>query len=98
MKVPRFNWIPFDKDHPPVDLRFADEYLVLIREKYKDGRSDRYSVDFGSPFGSYINDFWDVSNDWIETSSTHVDVIAYAEPPFQLLESDLEEIDILGGK
>lgn len=95
MKVPAFNFIPFDKDHPPVHLRFDNEYLVLIREKYQDGRPDRYSVDIGSPLGRYINDFWDVSNDWIEASSTKVDVIAYADLPFQLLESDLKEIDIL---
>ncbi len=33
MKIPKINWIPFDKDNPPVDLVLESSYLILLREK-----------------------------------------------------------------
>lgn len=90
MKIPKINWIPFDKTNPPVNLSEDVEYLVLLREdNYDCGKTWRYSVDFGTPYGSYIDDFWNTSNDWKEGQL--VEVVGYAELPYYLNEEDLIE-------
>lgn len=90
MKIPKINWIPFDKQNPPATLWPEEEFLVLLREdKYDNGATWRYSVDVATPFGSYIDDFWDTHNDWCEGQL--VEVIAYAELPYYVDESNLEE-------
>lgn len=43
----------------------------------------------GIPNGSYIDDFWDTENDWLE--GNQVEVVAYAEFPYGLKECDLIE-------
>ena len=89
MKVPVFDWKPFDRDNPPTDIRDTD-YLILIREdNYDNGATWRYSVDVGQPHGDYIDDFWDTTNDWCE--GQRVEVVAYAEMPYWLIEEDLVE-------
>lgn len=91
MKVPKINWIPFDKKNPP-NLWPEEECLILLREdNYDNGATWKYHVDVASPCGSYIDDFWDTTNDWCE--GQRVEVVAYAEFPYGLKESDLVEVD-----
>lgn len=88
MKIPRINWIPFDKNNPPVDLCDDGLYLILLREDdYNNGSTWRYSVDVAEPYGIYIDDFWNTNNDWCE--GQRVEVVAYAEFPYGLKETDL---------
>lgn len=89
MKVPKINWIPFDKDNPPADLNLlGDEYLILLREdNYDDGATWMYHMDYATPYGSYLDNFWDTNNDWDE--GQRIEVLAYAEFPNYLRETDL---------
>lgn len=88
MKIPKINWIPFDRKNPPTDLFDEEYFLILLREdNYDNGATWRYSVDVATPCGSYIDDFWDTVNDWCE--GQHVEVVAYARFPSYLKESDL---------
>ena len=81
MKYPEFNWIPFDKNNPPLNLCHDETFLVIVREDgYNDGKTWDYSVDIATPYGSYIDDFWDTQNDWCE--GQRVEVVAYAELPY----------------
>lgn len=84
MKYPEFNWIPFDKNNPPIELLRDESYLVIVREdNYNDGQTWNYSVDMATAFGSYIDDFWDTQNDWRE--GQRVEVVAYAVLPYNYL-------------
>lgn len=88
MKVPKIDWIPFDKDNPPTDLFTGDKCLILLREdNYDNGATWEYSVDIADPFGSYLDDFWDTFNDWDE--GQRIEVLAYAELPYCLRECEL---------
>lgn len=90
MKVPNINWIPFDKLNPPENLCPEQEMLILLREdNYDNGKTWRYSVDIAHPYGTYLDDFWDTCNDWLE--GQRVEVIGYAELPYSLLEDDLKD-------
>lgn len=91
MKVPKINWISFDKKNPPTDLGCCgEEYLILLREDhYDNGATWTYHMDYATAYGSYIDDFWDTCNDWCE--GQRVEVLAYAEFPSYLKESDLAE-------
>lgn len=90
MKVPEINWIPFDKNDPPAGLGIGEEYLIFLREDdYDDGATWRYYTDYATPYGSYLDDFWDTNNDWCE--GQRVEVLAYAEFPCCLKETDLVE-------
>ena len=92
LKVPKINWIPFDKNDPPVDLHWETEYLILLREdEYNNGATWDYSVDHATPYGSYIDGFWDTINDWDE--GQRLEVVAYAEFPQYLKESELVEVE-----
>lgn len=89
MLIPEFQWIPFDKTRPP-ELTPDEEVLVLLREDdYDNGATWRYSVDVATPYGSYIDDFWDTANDWREGQL--VEVVAYAAFPSYLLPSEMKE-------
>lgn len=93
MKIPKINWIPFDKSNPP-DLCYNETFLILLREDdYNNGATWKYHVDVATPWGSYIDDFWDTSNDWCE--GQRVEVVAYAELPYSLNESDLVEEELI---
>ena len=92
LKVPKINWIPFDKNNPPANLCFDEEYLILLREdNYDDGATWDYSVDHATPYGRYIDNFWDTVNDWDE--GQRLEVVAYAEFPSFLKESELVEVE-----
>ena len=90
MRVPKINWIPFDKNNPPVDLNPVEEYLILLREDdYNNGATWTYHTDYAEPYGSYLDNFWDTNNDWDEGQL--IEVLAYAEFPSYLRETDLVE-------
>lgn len=90
MKVPKINWIPFDRNNPPIDLSGEVDYLIFLRDdEWSNGKTWSYNVDVAQPYGSYIDDFWDTSNDWLE--GQNVEVLAYAEFPYGLKEADLIE-------
>ena len=91
MKVPNINWIPFDRKNPPMDLFDEEDFLILLREDdYNNGATWKYSIDVATPYGDYIDDFWDTTNDWQE--GQRVEVIAYAKFPYGLKETDLVEV------
>lgn len=88
IKVPKFNWIPFNANNIPDNLMDDCEYLVLVHQvNYK--LPDTYHVDIATPYGNYINNFWDTLNDWDEGEPC-TEVIAFAELPCGLKESDLK--------
>lgn len=90
MKLPKINWIPFDKNNPPIDLMDNAEYLIFFRDDdYNNGATWTYHTDYVTPYGSYLEDFWDTSNDWDE--GQRIEVLAYAEFPDYLKEIDLVE-------
>ena len=92
MKVPKINWIPFDKNNPPADLPYLNDvaYLIFLREdNYDDGATWTYHTDYATPYGRYLDDFWDTCNDWDE--GQRVEVLAYADFPSYLKEKDLVE-------
>lgn len=92
MKIPKFDWKPFDRKNPPIDLHQDEAYLILLREDNHDnGTSWHYSVDIATPYEDYIDNFWFTNNDWLE--GQRVEVIAYAELPYFINEDDLEEKD-----
>lgn len=82
MKIPKINWIPFDRNNQPIDLFDDESFLILLRE-------DDYNRG-ATPYGSYIDDFWDTVNDWRE--GQRVEVVAYARFPSYLKESDLIDV------
>lgn len=93
MKIPKINWIPFDKNNPPADLNaFGEEiYLIFLREdNYDDGATWTYHTDYATPYGDYLDNFWDTQNDWAE--GQRIEVLAYAEPPVYMKETDLVEV------
>ena len=92
LKIPKINWIPFDRNDPPKDLSPEAEYLIVLRENnYNNGTTWTYHLDYASPYGDYIDDFWDTCNDWCE--GQRVEVIAYAEFPYAMNESELVEAE-----
>ena len=90
MKIPEIEWIPFDKNNPPTDITFGEDFLVFLREdNYDDGKTWTYHVDAAEPYGRYIDNFWDTQCDWCE--GQRVEVLAYASFPYGLKEDDLIE-------
>ena len=90
MKAPKINWVSFDRDHPPSDLGVLDDYIILLREdNYDNGTTWTYHTDCATPYGDYLDKFWDTTNDWDE--GQRIEVLAYAEFPSYLKESDLVE-------
>lgn len=88
MKIPKFNWIRFDRNNPPTDLLEEKEYLILLREDdYNNGAAWTYHVDVATAYGSYLDDFWNTTNDWDEGQL--IEVLAYSELPYGLKEDDL---------
>ena len=90
MKVPKINWIPFDKDNPPSGLSPVEKYLIFFRsDNYDNGASWTYLTDCAEPFGDYLDNFWNTENDWFE--GQQIEVLAYAEFPCWMKEDDLCE-------
>lgn len=96
MKVPKFNWIPFDKDNPPdipVSMYGETKYLIFFREAYLFAgyTGYKYHIDIATPNGSYFGNFWDTNNNWI-WGGNKIEVLAYAEIPCYMNETDLMEV------
>lgn len=96
MKVPKFKWIPFDKDNPPdipVSVNGETRYLIFFREAYLFAGYNgyKYHTDIATPNGSYLGNFWNTSNDWI-WGGNRIEVLAYAEIPCYMNETDLMEV------
>lgn len=97
MKVPKIKWKKFTPGDPEIlDLCPFTKYLVLIEEgdydNYPFGVYDEhhsYSVDVATPFGSYLDNFWDTEYDWDEGQG--LKVLAYAELPEDIKLYELEE-------
>lgn len=90
---PKINWIPFDKCTPPADLCSDTQYLIFLREDdYDDGATWTYSVDVATPYGRYLDNFWETEHDWKE--GQRVEVLAYAEMPYMQHEEELVRSDI----
>lgn len=89
MKIPKINWIAFDKNNPPSNI--SDErYLIFFRtDNYDNGSTWNYHMDIATPYGDYIDNFWDTETDWYE--GQRIEVLAYAEIYCYLKEKDLEE-------
>lgn len=52
MKVPKINWIPFDKNNPPANLDGEVNYLILLKDdEWSHGKTWKYNVDIASPYG-----------------------------------------------
>lgn len=94
MKIPKLDWISFNPDNPPVDLDDSEDgYLVLIEDRgypphYSNEPCDYY-MDVATAYGSYLDNFWDTTNDWCEGNDIHV--IAYCYLGGQI---KVEQIDI----
>lgn len=90
---PKINWIPFDKCMPPANLSSDIHYLVFLREDDYDyilnEATWHYSVDIATPYGSYLDDFWDTENDWKE--GQRVEVLAYASLPYYQKKEELRD-------
>ena len=90
MKLPKINWIPFDRNNPPSDLGAMEKYLIFFRsDHYDDGATWTYHTDYAEPYGDYLDNFWDTEIDWDE--GQRIEVLAYAEFPCWLKEEDLED-------
>lgn len=87
---PKINWIPFDRNNPPIDLDNDTRYLIFLREDdYDDGATWHYSVDIAMPYCRYLDDFWETETDWKE--GQRVEVLAYAEMPYMQKEEELRD-------
>lgn len=85
---PKINWISFDKNNPPTDLANDTNYLIFLREdNYDDGATWTYSVDVATPYGRYLDNFWNSEHDWKE--GQRVEVLAYADFPYMQHEEEL---------
>lgn len=90
IKIPKIDWIPFDKNNPPMNLNCDETYFVLLREDtHNDGKTWFYSVDIATPYGDYIDNFWDTVSDWCE--GQRVEIVAYAEMPYYIREDKIVE-------
>lgn len=91
---PNIIWKEFDRDDPNLINLSDHEYLIFIEDDVYDGKpmgkydpDHEYHVDIATPFGSYLDDFWDTRNDWYE--GQNLKVLAYAEIPYGLHIGDL---------
>lgn len=97
LKIPKINWIPFDKNNPPKYLLPESQYLIVLREDdFDNGATWSYSIDYSRPSADCYDpdsagNFWEIVNDWNE--GQRVEVVAYAEFPYVTDESELVEVE-----
>ena len=93
MKVPEFDWIPFNEENPPsipVSVYGDEKYIIFFREAMRfDDSAWWYHTDIATPNGSYLGNFWDTENDWDEGQK--IEVLAYAKFPVFMIENELKE-------
>ena len=61
------RWISVKDRLPEV----VGSYIIAGKQRYP-GEPWEYFTDVAESHGSYIDDFWDTFNDWIEGQETHV--------------------------
>lgn len=59
-----------------------DDFLVIVQIEDYFNHKWNYEVDVATSNGSYIDNFWDTNNDWIEGTKVHI--IYWAELPKNL--------------
>lgn len=96
VKIPLFDWKPFDKKNPPAKLTADETCIVLLRKRRRPDEPWTYHVDTATAFGSYIDNFWDTEIAWIEGNNT-VEVVSYTHLPVYLKEDDLATKGVLYG-
>lgn len=62
------KWISCKEKLPEI----GNDYLVTVKQKYDWENEWEYNTDIASSHGSYIDDFWDTFNDWIEGQEVHI--------------------------
>ena len=78
MLYPKINWKEFDKNNPPLDLDIETQYLIFLRKRRNEKERWNYWIDVATPYGHYLDDFWDTENYHIEGQNT-IEILAYAE-------------------
>ena len=97
LKIPKINWIPFDKNNPPKYLLPESQYLIVLREEnFYDRETWSYSIDYSRPSADCYDpdragDFWEIVNDLNE--GQRVEVVAYALFPYAINEQELVEVE-----
>lgn len=56
-----------------------EEFLVVVANRWSKREEWEYHVDSALNWGTYIDDFWDTTNDWHEGQEVHV--VAYMPFP-----------------
>lgn len=56
-----------------------EEFLVVVANRWSKREEWEYYVDAARNWGTYIDDFWDTTNDWHEGQEVHV--VAYMPFP-----------------
>lgn len=73
--LPKTGWIPVSDGLPKTitddGIQEINEYLVTVATKYPE-EDWEYETDIAWNWGSYIDDFWDTSNDWKDGCEVHV--------------------------
>lgn len=83
------NWISCEERLPDC----GDFFLVIVKEEDWFNKGEWfYHVDGATSYGSYIDDFWDTCNDWIEGNEVHITHWAEVpRPDIKELGSDEDE-------
>lgn len=93
MLIPKINWTPFDKNNPPMNINGEADYLIFLREDWTNtGQNWIYHIDVTQPYGTYLDNFWDTTNDWDEGQL--IEVLAFAELPCMIPKTDINYVDI----
>lgn len=61
----------------------------MREDNYDNGATWTYHVDIATAYGSYLDDFWNTTNDWDE--GQQIEVLCYCELPYGMKEEDLIE-------
>ncbi len=77
------QWIDC-KERMPKSDKDGYEFLVIVEEKDEDKNCCNYNIDLAW-FGTYIDNFWDTCNDWIEGQEVHITHWAKVDIPKELL-------------
>lgn len=76
MIKPILDWVMFDYKNPPADLNpDEDSYLILIADygyQPTEKTIPEYYTDIATAYGSYLDGFWNTTNDWNEGQILHV--------------------------
>lgn len=84
MNKPKLEWKPFDYENPssdlPIEMECDINYLILIADygyNPTENTVPEYYTDIATAYGSYLDNFWDTTNDWDEGQVLHVVAYCY---------------------